>query len=224
MARPTPAIVPVFATPFAVVPVAASAELNAALGALFLAHATEAFRDPLAPPDPLCFRSREDLFEWPDPVVGQLRREMLAGVCAAVMAVSLYSEAEFSELKIQARARFLIVRADGCIPAGSAPMASWVAHYCVAAPPPPAPARADSGVVRLYGTRSATMFKDAANWNLREPFGGSHQVWRPVPGTIAVFPASIVHEVALNRTDSDLVLVSARVRFSHSAQSAAPPW
>jgi hypothetical protein len=223
MTRPTPALVPLFAAPFAVVPVAGGAQLNATLGALFLARATEEFRDPAGPQDPLCFRSREDLFEWPDPVVGQLRREVLAGVCAAVMAVSLYSEAEFSGLKVQARARFSLVRANGSIPAASAPMASWFALYCVAAPPA-APARADSGVLRLYGTRTAGMFMDAANWNLREPFGGSHQVWRPVPGEMAVFPASILHEVALNRTESDLVLVSARVRFAHAAQLASPPW
>ena len=102
-------------------------------------------------------------------------------------------------------------------------MASWFALYCVAAPPP-APARVHSAVLRLYAIREGTMFMDAANWRLREPFAGGHHVWRPVPGKMAVFPASILHEVALNRTTSDLVLVSARVRFAHAGQTATPPW
>ena len=103
-------------------------------------------------------------------------------------------------------------------------MASWCAVYCVAAPPP-APARVDSAVLRLYAIRHATMYLDATNWRLREPFGVTHYVWPPVPGQMAVFPASTVHEVALNRAQADLLLVSARLRFAErGAQAAMPPW
>jgi hypothetical protein len=223
MSRPAASLVPIFATPFAVVPLARGAELNAPLAALLLSRATEEYRDQSLPADPACFRGREDLFDWKDELVGELRRELLAGLCTAVMAVNLYSEAEFNALGLQARARFSVVGPDGCIPAATAPMASWFALYCVAAPPP-APARIHSAVLRLYAVREGTMFMDAANWRLREPFAGGHHVWRPVPGEMAVFPASILHEVALNRTSSHLVLVSARVRFAHAGQTATPPW
>ncbi len=223
MSRPAASIVPIFATPFAVVPVAGGAELNAPLAALLLSRATEEYRDRSLPADPACFRGREDLLDWKDELAGQLRRELLAGLCTAVMAVNLYTEAEFNALGLQARARFAVVRPDGCIPAATAPMASWVAVYCVAAPPP-APARVHSAVLRLYAIREGTMFMDAANWRLREPFAGAHHVWRPVPGEMAVFPASMLHEVALNRTKADLVLVSARVRFAHAGQTTTPPW
>jgi hypothetical protein len=218
-----PTLVPIFATPFLVVSVDGGADMNAALVSLFLSRATEQYRDRALRPDPLCFRSREELFEWPDEAVGHLRRQMLAGICAAVRVANLYTDAEFDALRVHARARFAIVRPDGSIPAATAPMASWYAVYCLATPPP-APARGDSGVLRLYGIRDAKMFMDAANWRLRAPFEGAHCVWRPVAGQMAVFPASILHEVALNRAEADLLLVTARLRFAHVGQAAMPPW
>jgi len=222
MTSTAPSIVPIFATPFAVVPSGAPAELNAALASLFLGRATEEFRDPVAARDPLCFRSREDLLEWQSEPVARLGRELLGGVCAVVMAVNRYTDAEFDALGVQARARFMVVRPNGCMPAASAPMASWCAVYCVATPPP-SPTRADSAVLRLYAIREPAMFMDAANWGLREPYSGTHHVWRPVPGEMAVFPASILHEVALNRSEADLLLVTARVRFARPGQ-VTPSW
>jgi hypothetical protein len=223
MTTPAPSIVPIFATPFVVVPIGASADLNAALASLFLSRATHEYREPAVRQDPLCFRSREDLFEWQDPAVGTLKQEMLAGICSAVLAMNLYTDAEFDALGVQARARFVIVRPDGSLPAATAPLASWYAVYCLATPPA-APERVDSALLRLYAIRGATMFMDAANWRLRAPFDAAHHVWRPVPGQMAVFPASILHEVALNRAAADLLLVTARVRFAQGPQAALPPW
>ncbi len=216
-------IEPIFATPFAVVPTSGAAEHNPALAALFLSRTTNEYRDPAAPSDPLCFRSREDLFDWQVDTLQWLRRQMLEGICAVVMAASLYTEAEFDGLRLQARARFAVVRPDGCLPASTAPMASWCAIYCVAAPPAN-PARADSGALRLYGVRHGTMFMDAGNCRLRLPYDTSHRLWRPVPGEMAVFPASVLHEVALNRTAANLLLVRARVRFASGPQEAGLPW
>lgn len=224
MTTPAPTLVPIFATPFAVVSIAAPAGLNAALTSLFLSRATVQYRDPSAPADPLCFRSREDLFEWDAEAVAHLRRAILGGVSEVVMAANSYTDAESDTLGVQARARFAIVRPNGAMPAATAPMASWYALYCVAAPPL-APTRMDSAVLRLYAIRHASMFLDASNWRLREPFSADHHVWRPVPGQMAVFPASIVHEVALNRADGDLLLVAARLRFAdRAAQATVPPW
>jgi len=218
-----PAIAPIFATPFAVVPLAEMAPLHAALQPLFASRAADSYRDPDMPRDPLCFRGREDLFEWQSEPVEELRRRLLAGICGAVMGANAYTETEFDALRIQARARLTIVHPDGCVPASSAPMASWSACYCVAAPSS-ASGRPGSGALRLYAVRDGTMFIDAANWRLREPFSRTHYLWAPVPGRMAVFPAALVHEIALNRTREDLVLVTVRVRFAHAGQVALPPW
>ena len=222
MSTPAPAILPIFATPLGVVSLGGP-NLNSELAALLRSRATEERRDPALPRDPRCFRSREDLFEWPDEAARSLRLAMLGGICTVVKALNLYPDAEFQALALQARARFTIVRPDGSIPAAIAPMAAWHAMYCVAAPPE-APARADSGALRLYGLRYGTMFLDASNWQLRSPFETSHQIWRPAVGQMLVFPAAILHEVALNRTDAELLLVSARVRFIHGGQQAVPRW
>lgn len=223
MTTAAPTLVPIFATPFAVVSISAAADLNAALATLILSRATEEYRDPSLPRDPLCFRGREDLFEWDSEAVTHLRWEMLGGVSGAVMAANCYPDAEFNALGVQARARFAIVRPNGGMQGATAPMASWCAVYCIAAPPP-TPARVDSAVLRLYAVRHASMFLDATNCQLQAPFSVTHYVWRPVPGQVAVFPASILHEVALNRAGEDLLLVTARVRFAHRDQQAQPPW
>jgi hypothetical protein len=222
MITSTTTLVPIFATPFAVISLAETGDLNPALASLFCLRAAESDRDPAVPRDPLCFRSREDLLEWQDEPVARLRRELLAGLCSGVMEANLYTDSEFDALRIQVRARFIIVRPNGCIPAASVPLASWCAIYCVAAPPLAA-ARADSACLRLY-VRQGTMFIDAANWRMRPPFATGHHVWQPAPGQMAVFPASSLHEVALNRTDADLVLVTARARFAHAGQEDMPPW
>jgi hypothetical protein len=218
----TTSLVPIFATPFAVISLPETADLNPVLASLFRRRTTESDRDPGVPRDPLCFRSREDLLEWQDEPVARLRREILGGLCAAVMEANLYTDSEFDALRIQVRARFILVRPNGSIPAASVPLASWCAVYCVAAPPVAA-ARADSACLRLY-VRQGPMFFDAANWRLRPPFGTGHHLWQPLPGQMAVFPASSLHEVALNRSDADLVLVTARARFAHAGQEEMPPW
>jgi hypothetical protein len=216
-------LVPILATPFASVTVPQAAELNPVLAPLFTERATPERAEPAIRPDPLCFRSREDLFEWTDAPAVALQQALLAGVCAAVMEANSYQPAEFGKLGIHARARFALVRPDGAIPAATAPLCSWYGIYCVAAPPP-APTRADSGVVRLYAVRGGMTFIDAANWRMRPPFGANHHIWQPVPGQMVVFPASMLHEVALNRSTSDLVLVMIRARFAHPGTPTLPPW
>jgi hypothetical protein len=220
---PAATLMPIFATPFAEVALPVESALNESLTALLTARASEERRDSAARRDPLCYLSREDLFEWQDEPVAALRGELLAGLCPAVLATTLHSEAEFDQLGVQARARFAIIRPNGCLPAQSLPLASWCAIYCVAAPPAPA-GRADSGVLRLYESRLGGMFADATTWRMRPPFAGGHHLWRPRVGSMAAFPAHLAHEIALNRSTGDLVMVIARVRFANPGQQTSPPW
>jgi hypothetical protein len=212
-------VVPLFATPFAVVTLPEPSALNAALGPLLARRAGADSPDPAWAKDPACFRSRDSLFESGEEPVRQLRSGLLGALCTAVASVNQYSDEEFNGLALNARARYAIVRPEGHIPAGNVPMASWVGIYCVAAPAAVA-ARGDSAVLRIYAVRAPTTFLDAANWQLRPPFNAEHHVWRPVPGQMAVFPASVLHEIALNRGTSDLVLVLVNARFGQADQAA----
>jgi len=220
---PAATLMPIFATPFAEIALPVESTLNDALAALLAARATEERRDLARQRDPLCYVSREDLFDWPDEAVAALRSELLAGLCPAVLATTSHTEAAFDQLGLQARARFAIIRADGCLPAESLALASWCAIYCVAAPPAPS-GRVYSGVLRLYESRLSGMFADATTWSLRPPFAGGHHLWQPRPGSMALFPAHLPHEIALNRSGGDLVLIRVRVRFANPGQQEAPPW
>ncbi|HEV2284708.1 MAG TPA: hypothetical protein VGR80_01600 [Steroidobacteraceae bacterium] len=220
---PAASLVPIFATPFAQAALPVEAAFNQTLAGLLGARATGERHDPDRRRDPLCYVSREDLFESRDEPIAALRNLLLAGLCRSVLAATLHGEAEFSRLGLRSRARFVIVRPDGCLPAQSLALASWCAIYCVAAPPAPA-GRADSGVLRLYEMRLGGMFADATTWRLRPPFAGGHQLWHPRPGSMALFPAHLLHEIALNRSDGDLMLVILRARFENPGQQEIPPW
>lgn len=223
MSAPAVSVIPIFATPFAAVPLAVPGAADGSLAQALKAWATEERRDPDVPRDPLCYRSHEKLFDSNDEWIAGLRREMLAALSVAVQATTLGTPQEFERLTVQARARLAIIRPDGCLPAASLSLASWCAIYCAAASPAPAE-RVLSGVLRLYEPRPGTMFLDGANWRLRPPFVNGHHTWRPLPGHMAAFPAWLAHEIALNRTDRDLVLVIARVRFANPGQEVGPPW
>jgi hypothetical protein len=216
-------VVPLFATPFGVATLPAARAANAALAAVFTARA----RPPWAAADPglpagTC-RSRDDLTEWPDAPVAQLLAEMLAGVTAVAHSISDLGPEEFATLRREARAWFTVIGTNGCVPPHSHPNTSWVAVYCVTAPPA-VPARPDSGALRLHEFRPGGMFVDSAQGSARMPYRPGHCTWRPVPGQMAVFPAAITHEIALLRADGPLILVSARVRFVGIDQPWMPPW
>jgi hypothetical protein len=214
-------VVPILATPFGRLTLPVAESLNAALRTRFAEHAAA---HPGAPgSNPLCYLSADDLFEWPDPAVRELAEALLRGVYDLVAEISALEEAQLRALALQARGGFTIVRPDGCVPARSHALAAWSAVYCVAAPEP-SPSRRDSGMLRLYESRLGTMFQDASNATMRLPYAAGHYAWRPVPGQMALFPASLTHEVALVRAVGELVLVTARVRFVAPGQTGLSRW
>ena len=216
-------VVPLFATPFGVVTLPDARAANAALAALFTARARPPWvaTDPGLPAGTL--RSRDDLTDWPEPPVAQLLGEMMAGVTAVAVSISELSPEQFAGLRREARAWFTVIGSNGCLPPHTHPNTSWVAVYCVAAPPP-SPTRQDSGALRLHEFRPGGMFVDSAHGAARMPYRPGHCTWRPVPGQMAVFPAGITHEVALLRADEPLILVTARARFVGADQPWMPPW
>ena len=214
-------VVPILATPFGRTTLPAAEALNATLRGRFAERAAAV---PGAPgSNPLCYRSPDDLFEWPDPAVRELTQGIFAGIYDLVAEISALDEPQLRSLTLQARGWYTIVRPDGCVPAASYPLSAWIAVYCVAAPEP-SPTRRDSGMLRLYESRLGTMFQDATNATMRLPYAAGHYAWRPAPGQIALFPASVTHEVALVRAAGELVLVTARVRFVAPGQTGLATW
>jgi hypothetical protein len=220
MTAPPPRVFPILATPFGVVSLPDVQRCNGELAALFAARAAS---DAGATTDRLCYQSRDDLLEWPEPEVRAAMREMLRGVHAVAAAVNDFTPGQFEAFTEQARAWFAIVQPDGGVPARIQPLTAWCGVYCVSAPER-SPTRYDSGVVRLYESRLGTMFADATTSLMRLPYTPGHSAWTPVPGELAVFPASVLHEVAPLRASAPLVLVMLRVRFVAPGQQGWSRW
>ena len=215
-------VVPIFATPFAMVELPAALPANQAVAQLFATHAAA---NPVAAPaaDRLCYRSRDDLLEWSDPAVRQMCGEILRGVWSTVAAVNSFTPGQLQSLSMQARGSFAIVQPNGALPAISHSLTAWCGVYCLEAPQPSAE-RSDSGVVRLYESRLGTMFADATNSEMRLPFTPGHYSWRAVPGQLAVFPGSLTHEIPLIRATGRLTLIMVRTRFVGPGQEGVSRW
>jgi hypothetical protein len=216
-------VVPIFATPFGVLPLPAAEKLNPVVAGLFAARASTDTVGAAQTSKMLCYRSGDDLLDWTDEPLRKVTGEVLRGVRSVVAAVNDFTAVQLQSLAIQARGWFTIVRQDGCLPATSYPLTSWCAIYCVEAPQP-SPERRDSGVLRLYESRLGTMFTDATNSVTRIPYTPGHYTWRPVPGQVAVFPASITHEIALIRAPGQLTLLTVRARFVAPGQQGLSRW
>jgi hypothetical protein len=223
MSVAAPTVLPILATPFGIVQVPGAEARNPALAQLFAQRASDGSQAKVQALDPLCFRSADDLLDWPDDAVRSLRAEILRGVYAVVGGVNEFSEATLRSFTLEARGWFTVVRTDGHVPATLYPLTAWCAIYCVAAPPPSS-TRADSGVLRLYESRLATMFQDATNSMMRVPYRTSHYAWRPLPGEMAIFPASLTHEIAPLRAPGELILVTVRIRFVAPGQQGLGRW
>jgi len=215
-------VVPIFATPLAVVTLPDTlSELNPTVAQLLARHA--AANPTTASADGLCYRSRDDLLEWSDRAVQELCGGILRGVWSTVAAVTTMPAEHLQTLSMQARAGFTRVQPDGCVQATSYSLTAWCAIYCLEAPLP-TPGRADSGVVRFYETRLGTALADATTSSMRAPFSTGHHTWRAVPGQLVVFPGSLSHEVPLIRSTTPLTLITVRTRFVGPEQEGLSRW
>ena len=217
-----PQVEPIFATPFGQATVPDAASLNPAVAALLSQRAVPERADPASRP-PVMYRSRDDLVAWPEEPVRKLLGGIAGAALAVVRTVNQFSDEQFSALQVQPRAWYSIVRPDGSIASRNFSNAAWCAIYCAAAPQPSA-TRHDSGLLRLHESFQATMFSDATNTLLSPPFQSGHRTWRPVPGQLAVFPASLRHEVATMRGEGELMLVTMLLRFLSAGQQGLPWW
>jgi hypothetical protein len=215
-----PIVLPLFATPLAIVTVPEAEALNPQLVDL-LAQRTP--RDRAQRSNTMVYRSPDDLFDWPETAARSLATEIFRGVCSVVETLNAFEPGQLRTFSLEARGWFTVIEQNGSLPEASYPLTAWCAMYCVAAPEPSA-IRQDSGVLRLYESRLGTMFQDATNAAMRVPFTRGHYTWRPVAGQLVVFPASLTHEIALLRSAGKLILATARVRFVAPGQQGVGRW
>jgi hypothetical protein len=215
-----PSIMPILATPLGIAVIPGAEELNLSLRDLF-ARRMESDTRPTQ--NPLRFFSEENLMDWPEQPIRMLSETMIGAVYAFLGSVSNIDDAQLRSCKLETRAWFSVIRTNGSVPAANYPLTSWCAIYCVAAPRLP-DVREDGGVLRLYESRLGTTFQDATNSVMRIPYSSSHYAWRPVAGRMVIFPASLTHEIALMRASGELILVTARLRFTAPGQQGFQRW
>jgi hypothetical protein len=216
-------VVPIFATPFGVMQLPEAQKLNEPLAGLLAARALADSAVAVTGAGSLCYRSADELLEWTDEPAQIVCAEILRGIWSVIASINSFTEEELKSLSMQARGWFTIVHPDGCLPVTTYPLTSWCGMYCVESPQPCADRR-DSGVLRLHETRLGTMFSDATNAAPHIPYTPGHYTWRPVPGQMAVFPASIRHEIAMVRSPGRLMLVTVRARFVAPGQEGVSRW
>jgi hypothetical protein len=222
MTEVAPQVVPIFATPFGLASVPGADALNPALASLLSQRATPEGAD-MANHQAHTYQSRPNLFDWTEEPVSWIRAGLIDLVSGFARSINEFSDEQFAGFRVQARSWFTIVRPDGCVPSHSHANAAWCALYCVAAPQVAAD-RFDSGVLRLHESYRPSMFTDATNSATQLPYRPGHSTWRPVPGQLVIFPASIVHEIALLRGTGELILVTASMRFLAPGQTGIPLW
>lgn len=218
--QPSVNVVPVLAIPFGVVRLPGAEALNASLAERFEAWAA---MDRRPQRNALCHHGADDLQDRPEPPVPELVAQMVAGAQAFVRAVHDGPNDPLRALRVETRAWYSIVRPNGHIGTTSYPLTAWCAIYCVQAPPV-SEARYDSGVLRLHESRMGTSFADATNTMMRVPFTPGHYTWRPVPGEMAIFPATLQHEVATIRSNGSLIVATMRIRFVGEQQTGMSRW
>ena len=214
-------LVPVFATPMAMITLPDASRWTEVVAQLLARHA--AANPAQSTAGGLCYQSRDDLLDWPDAPLRQLCSEILRGVWSTVAAATTLSHEQLSTLSVQARGAYTIVQPDGCVPATSHSLTAWCGIYCLQAPDP-APTRGDSGVVRFYESRLGTSLADATMSALRVPFLSGNYTWRAVPGQLIVFPGSLTYEIPLIRAVGALTLITVRTRFVAPGQEGLTRW
>lgn len=192
-------VTPLFAAPLVEFHHPDPGALNRDLQALFLSRAGEGdrYRNRLmtAGKNGL-FESEFDLFKWPERCVQLLKQFCFDALIRTVAELNRLPEARVRSFALHDDTWFHVTPRGGYTTAHVHPMASWSGVYCVD-PGEPQADHPDSGVLRFFDPRvGASMFLDAGNSKLVQPFGFHIINLRLRPGQLVLFPSYLLHEVA----------------------------
>ncbi len=192
-------IIPHFAVPFAFEQHPNPDALNQALRELFLKRETEGGK--YANPNPYTVRNKDlfeshfDLFDWPEPVIAELREFCLSNLLRTVAQLNNYDMTTMKRINIATDAWFHVTRRNGFFGIHNHPMASWSGVYCVA-PGQHDPDQADSGKLSFVNPNIAgNMYVDTGTAALQTPFNMGNMGYALSPGQLVIFPSWIPHYV-----------------------------
>ena len=192
-------ITPMFSVPFGFAQHPQPEPLNNVLRELFIAREAEGARyanpNPYTVRNAQLFESHFDLFDWPEPCIAQLREFCMAQLMHWVGDLNGYDLAALRRIAIATDAWFHITRRNGQFGVHNHPMAAWSGVYCVS-PGRHDADQPDSGRLSFINPHSTnSMFLDAGNALLRQPFQHANYGFQLVPGQLIVFPSWVLHHV-----------------------------
>lgn len=172
--------------------------LNKALIPIFQAKSKDA---DLANPNPYTVRnsalyeSRFDLFSWQEPAIKALSQFCCAKVMQCIAEINGYDKAYLSRIQLGADSWFHITKNGGYFGIHNHPMASWSGVYCVSRGEPD-PAVKNNGYLSFINPFiHNTMFVDAGNAQMHQPFSQTGLGYDLQPGQLVLFPSWLLHEV-----------------------------
>lgn len=191
--------------------------LNAELRDLFVAREAEGPRhanpNPYTQRNKQLFESNFDLFKWTEPCIQRLQQFCWDNLLRAVGAMNGYDAAFLQQLRIGADAWFHVTRRGGYFGIHNHPMASWSGVYCVSSGQHDADS-ADSGLLNFINPFVMnTMFVDAGNAQLADPYTMSSRSYRLEAGQLVLFPSWLLHEVKPFLGDGERITVAFNAWF-----------
>lgn len=172
--------------------------LNSALISLF--HQKQQ-QPEIANPNPYTernsslYESRFDLFSWPDQAIKALSQFCCNKVIQCVADLNGYSKAELARIQLGADSWFHITKSGGFFAIHNHPMASWSGVYCVSRGEPDPDVKNNGYLSFLNPFIQNTMFVDAGNARMRQPFSQTGLGYDLQPGQLVLFPSWLLHEV-----------------------------
>lgn len=186
--------------------------LNAELRELFLEREKEGGKyanpNPYTQRNQQLFESNFDLFKWPEPCIVRLREFCWNALMRTVAELNGYDVKMMQRLRVGADAWFHVTRRGGYFGIHNHPMASWSGVYCVTSGAHDAD-KPDSGLLNFINPFVMnTMFVDAGNAQMREPFSTHSRSFRLEAGQLVMFPSWMLHEVKPFHGDGERVTVA----------------
>jgi uncharacterized protein (TIGR02466 family) len=210
-------IIPHFAVPFAFEQHPNPEALNQALRELFMQREAEGSK--YANPNPYTIRNKDlfesnfDLFDWPEPIIAELREFCLSNLIRTVAMLNQYDAAFLKRINIATDAWFHITRRNGFFGVHNHPMASWSGVYCVD-PGKHDIDQADSGKLSfVHPNITGGMYVDAGSAQLQKPFNMSNMGYSLVPGQLVLFPSWVPHYVMPFYGDDERITVAFNCAF-----------
>lgn len=159
------------------------------------------------------FESSFDLFGWQEPCIQKLKSKCMNALLQFTGRLSNISNEEIKEWQVFCDAWFHVTKKGGYFTAHNHPNASWSAVYCVQNEVS-STNTVENGVLRFLDYKShSTMYIDAANNRLPEPFNLGNRVFNLSAGDFIIFPSYLLHEVSPYWGETERITVAMNCWF-----------